>query len=142
MEEFLHLDEIKFSITSVRGCFGGCNFCALNFHQGRVVQARSHNSILKEAKKMTEDKDFKGYIHDVGGPTANFRIKACEKQEKFGACKNKSCLSPKKCSNLIADQSDYVELLRKVRNVSGVKKFLLDQASDMIMLYMMKRVIL
>jgi len=116
------LDEIKFSITSVRGCFGGCNFCALNFHQGRIIQARSHESIIKEVEKMTHDKDFKGYVHDVGGPTANFRLKACEKQEKFGACKEKSCLSPEKCKNLIVDHSDYVNLLRKVRKVEGVKK--------------------
>lgn len=116
------LEEIKFSITSVRGCFGGCNFCALNFHQGTIVQSRSHDSIIKEAEKMTQDKDFKGYIHDVGGPTANFRIKACNKQEKYGACKNKSCLAPQKCSNLIVDHEDYVKLLRKVRNLEGVKK--------------------
>jgi len=116
------LDEIKFSITSVRGCFGGCNFCALNFHQGRIIQARSHESIIKEVEKMTHDKDFKGYVHDVGGPTANFRLKACKKQEEFGACKDKSCLSPEKCKNLIVDHSDYVNLLRKVRKVEGVKK--------------------
>lgn len=116
------LNEIKFSITSVRGCFGGCNFCALNFHQGRIIQARSHESILKEVEKMTQDKEFKGYIHDVGGPTANFRIKACKKQERFGACKDKSCLSPEKCDKLIIDHSDYVNLLRKIRKINGVKK--------------------
>jgi len=116
------LDEIKFSITSVRGCFGGCNFCSLNFHQGRIIQARSHESIIKEVEKMTHDKDFKGYIHDVGGPTANFRIKACRKQEEFGACKDKNCLSPEKCKNLVVDHSDYVNLLKKVRKVEGVKK--------------------
>lgn len=116
------LEEIKFSITSVRGCFGGCNFCALNFHQGTIVQSRSHESIIKEAEKMTHDKDFKGYIHDVGGPTANFRIKACKKQEKYGSCKNKNCLSPQKCSNLIVDHQDYMDLLRKVRKIEGVKK--------------------
>lgn len=114
--------EIKFSITSVRGCFGGCNFCALNFHQGKVVQSRSHESIVKEAEKMTEQSDFKGYIHDVGGPTANFRIKACSKQEKYGVCKTKACLTPNKCKNLIVDHSDYISLLRKVRKVKGVKK--------------------
>lgn len=116
------LNEIKFSITSVRGCFGGCNFCALNFHQGRVVQGRSHESILKEVEKMKRDKDFKGYIHDVGGPTANFRIRACKKQEMYGVCKNKECLTPVKCKNLQVDHSDYIELLRKIRKTGGVKK--------------------
>ncbi len=116
------LDEIKFSITSVRGCFGGCSFCALNYHQGRIIQSRSHESIIKEVEKMTGDKNFKGYIHDVGGPTANFRTKACEKQEKYGACKDKNCLSPKRCKNLLVDHSDYVNLLKKIRKVEGVKK--------------------
>lgn len=116
------LEEIKFSITSVRGCFGGCSFCALNYHQGRIIQSRSHESILKEVEKMANDKNFKGYVHDVGGPTANFRLKACEKQEKYGACKDKSCLSPEKCKNLIVDHSDYVNLLKKIRKVEGVKK--------------------
>jgi len=116
------LEEIKFSITSVRGCFGGCSFCALNYHQGRIIQSRSHESILKEVEKMTEDKAFKGYIHDVGGPTANFRIKACDKQEKYGACKDKSCLSPERCKNLVVDHSDYVNLLKKIRKVEKVKK--------------------
>jgi len=116
------LNEIKFSITSVRGCFGGCSFCALNFHQGRVVQGRSHESILKEVDKMKNDKEFKGYIHDVGGPTANFRIKACKKQEKFGVCKDRECLTPVKCKNLQVDHSDYIELLRKIRKVEGIKK--------------------
>lgn len=116
------LSEIKFSITSVRGCFGGCNFCALNFHQGRVVQGRSHESILKEVDKMITDKDFKGYIHDVGGPTANFRLKACKKQEKYGVCKDRECLTPVKCKNLVVDHKDYIELLRKIRGVKGVKK--------------------
>jgi uncharacterized radical SAM protein YgiQ len=116
------LKEIKFSITSVRGCFGGCNFCALNFHQGRIVQARSHESILKEVEAMKHDKEFKGYIHDVGGPTANFRIKACKKQEKFGACVDRECMTPVKCKNLQVDHSDYVSLLKKIRNVEGIKK--------------------
>lgn len=116
------LNEIKFSITSVRGCFGGCNFCALNFHQGRIIQKRSHESILKEVEKMKHDKEFKGYIHDVGGPTANFRIKACKKQEKFGACINKECLTPQKCNNLQVDHSDYISLLKKIRNTEGIKK--------------------
>ncbi len=116
------LDEIKFSITSVRGCFGGCSFCALNYHQGRIIQSRSHESIIKEVEKMTDDNNFKGYIHDVGGPTANFRTKACEKQERYGVCKDKSCLSPQKCKNLVIDHNDYVNLLKKIRNVKGVKK--------------------
>lgn len=116
------LEEVKFSITSVRGCFGGCNFCALNFHQGRIIQSRSHDSILKEVEKMKNNKDFKGYINDVGGPTANFRIKACKKQEKYGACKDKNCLSPCKCSNLIVDHSDYLNLLNKIKNINGIKK--------------------
>lgn len=116
------LNEIKFSITSVRGCFGGCNFCALNFHQGRVVQGRSHESILKEVDKMKNDKEFKGYIHDVGGPTANFRIKACKKQEKYGVCKDRECLTPVRCKNLQVDHRDYIELLRKIRKVDGIKK--------------------
>lgn len=116
------LNEIKFSITSVRGCFGGCSFCALNFHQGRIIQSRSHESILKEAEKMSKDKEFKGYIHDVGGPTANFRIKACKKQEKYGACKDKNCLSPERCKNLQVTHSDYLDLLRKIRKINGIKK--------------------
>lgn len=116
------LNEMKFSITSVRGCFGGCSFCALNFHQGRIIQARSHDSILSEVEKIKNDKDFKGYIHDVGGPTANFRIKACKKQEKYGACINKECLTPTKCNNLQVDHSDYIGLLRKIRKTEGIKK--------------------
>lgn len=116
------ISEIKFSLTSNRGCFGGCSFCALTFHQGRIVQCRSHDSLISEAKEMIEDPDFKGYIHDVGGPTANFRKPACEKQKQHGACVNKQCLFPKPCNNLIADHSDYIELLRKLRNLQGVKK--------------------
>ena len=116
------IQEIKFSLTSCRGCFGGCSFCALTFHQGRIVQARSHDSILREAKQMTEDPEFKGYIHDVGGPTGNFRKPACDKQMKFGVCKNKQCLFPKPCNNLNVDHKDYVELLRKLRKLPKVKK--------------------
>ena len=116
------ISEIKFSLTSNRGCFGGCSFCALTFHQGRIVQCRSHESLIKEAEIMTEDPDFKGYIHDVGGPTANFRAPSCEKQSKYGVCTNKQCLFPKPCKNLRADHSDYVELLRKLRKIDGVKK--------------------
>ena len=93
------INEIKFSLTSNRGCFGGCNFCALTFHQGRTIQTRSHESIIKEAKQVIAEKDFKGYIHDVGGPTANFRHPSCEKQMKFGVCKNKQCLFPTPCKN-------------------------------------------
>lgn len=116
------ISEIKFSITSNRGCFGGCNFCALTFHQGRIVQTRSHESILREAKKITELPDFKGYIHDIGGPTGDFRHPSCEKQCEYGVCKDKQCLFPKPCKNLKASHTDYVSLLKKVRNLPKVKK--------------------
>ena len=116
------IKEIKFSLTSNRGCFGGCSFCAITFHQGRIIQTRSHDSILREAERMTKDPAFKGYIHDVGGPTANFRLPACEKQLTKGVCAGKQCLFPKPCRNLRADHSDYVELLRKLRALPGVKK--------------------
>ncbi len=116
------ISEIKFSLISNRGCFGGCNFCALTFHQGRTVQVRSHDSIIKEAVLLTNEPDFKGYIHDVGGPTANFRHPSCEKQMTHGVCKDKQCLFPKPCSNLNADHSDYLALLRKLRELPGVKK--------------------
>ena len=116
------INEIKFSITSNRGCFGGCSFCALTFHQGRRIQTRSHDSIINEAKLMTKEKDFKGYIHDVGGPTGNFRHTSCEKQIKSGVCPNKQCLFPKPCKNMKVDHSDYVSLLRKIRKIDGVKK--------------------
>ncbi len=116
------IKEVKFSLVSSRGCFGGCSFCALTFHQGRIIQARSHASILKEAEEMTRQKDFKGYIHDVGGPTANFRIPACKKQMTKGACADRQCLFPKPCKNLTASHEDYIALLRKLRAVPGVKK--------------------
>lgn len=116
------LEEIRFSLTSNRGCFGSCNFCALTFHQGRILQTRSHESILKEAVHMTEEKDFKGYIHDVGGPTADFRQPSCQKQLTRGVCKNRHCLFPEPCKNLTADHKDYVSLLRKLRNLPKVKK--------------------
>ncbi|MDY3250873.1 MAG: YgiQ family radical SAM protein [Candidatus Choladocola sp.] len=116
------IEEVKFSLVSNRGCFGGCNFCALTFHQGRIIQTRSHDSILREAAVMTEDPRFKGYIHDVGGPTANFRQPSCEKQLTKGVCKNKQCLFPEPCKNLRVDHRDYVELLRKLRKVPKVKK--------------------
>lgn len=116
------IEEVKFSIISNRGCFGSCNFCALAFHQGRVIQARSHQSIIREAEKITWEPDFKGYIHDVGGPTANFRQPACDKQLKFGACKDRQCLFPTGCKNLKVDHSDYVKLLRKLREIPRVKK--------------------
>ena len=116
------LAEVKFSLTSNRGCLGDCAFCALNFHQGRIIQARSHDSILAEAEAMTRDPQFKGYIHDVGGPTANFRIPACEKQLTRGACPDRRCLSPKPCPNLRVTHEDYLSLLRKLRNLPGVKK--------------------
>ncbi len=114
--------EVKNSIISERGCFGNCSFCALAFHQGRIVRSRSHESILKEAHRITDDKDFKGYINDVGGPTANFRNAACKKQLKLGACKDRQCLYPEPCPNLDVDHSDYLDLLRKLRKVRGVKK--------------------
>ena len=116
------ISEVKFSLISNRGCFGGCNFCALTFHQGRIIQVRSHESIIEEAKKMTGDPEFKGYIHDVGGPTANFRRPACEKQLTHGACIGKQCLFPKPCKNLVVDHSDYLHLLRKLRKLPKVKK--------------------
>ena len=114
--------EIKFSLISCRGCFGACSFCALTFHQGRIIQARSHESLLEEARLLTQEPDFKGYIHDVGGPTANFRFPACEKQLTKGACPHKQCLFPEPCKNLRADHRDYVALLRKLRALPGVKK--------------------
>ncbi len=116
------LSEVKFSITSSRGCFGSCSFCALTFHQGRVVQSRSHQSILAEAEKLIWEEDFKGYIHDVGGPTANFRAPACKKQLKSGTCRDRQCLYPSVCPNAEVDHKDYLELLRKLRNLPRVKK--------------------
>lgn len=109
------INEIKFSLTSCRGCFGSCSFCALTFHEGRTVQARSHESLIREATAMTKDPDFKGYIHDVGGPTGNFRFPSCEKQLTKGVCPNKECLWPEPCKNLKVDHTDYVSLLRKLR---------------------------
>ena len=116
------LSEVKFSLTSCRGCFGACSFCAITFHQGRRIQARSHESLIEEAKRMTEDKDFKGYIHDVGGPTANFRHDACQKQAKAGACPNRDCMGVNPCPNVKVDHTDYVCLLRKLRELPKVKK--------------------
>ena len=116
------IQEVKFSLISNRGCFGGCSFCALTFHQGRIIQTRSHESLVEEAKMMTQDKDFKGYIHDVGGPTANFRAPSCQKQLTKGVCPNKQCLFPKPCKNLHADHRDYIKLLRELRKIDGVKK--------------------
>ncbi len=116
------IKEVKFSLISNRGCFGACNFCALNFHQGRIIQTRSHESLIDEAKLMIEDKEFKGYIHDVGGPTANFRQPSCQKQNDKGACPTKQCLWPFRCNNLKVDHQDYLSLLKKLRNLDGVKK--------------------
>ena len=116
------IKEVQFSLVSNRGCFGGCSFCALTFHQGRIVQTRSHESLLQEARRMTAQPDFKGYIHDVGGPTANFRAPACEKQKTYGVCQNRQCLFPTPCRNLIANHQDYVNLLRKLRALPKVKK--------------------
>ena len=116
------IKEVKFSLVSNRGCFGGCSFCALTFHQGRIIQTRSHQSIIDEAKIIIKDPEFKGYIHDVGGPTANFRHTSCQKQLTKGVCPNKQCLFPKPCKNLTVDHTDYLELLRKLRSLDGVKK--------------------
>ncbi len=116
------LAEVKFSLTSCRGCFGACSFCAITFHQGRRIQSRSHESLISEAKAMTQDPEFKGYIHDVGGPTANFRHDACPAQEKRGACPNKDCMGSSPCPAVKVDHSDYVELLKKLRSLPNVKK--------------------
>ncbi len=116
------IQEVKFSIIHNRGCFGYCNFCALAFHQGRYIQSRSHESVIEEAKLIARMPDFKGYIHDVGGPTANFRFPSCSKQEKYGLCKDKRCLFPSPCKNLAADHTDYLELLRELRKLDGIKK--------------------
>lgn len=116
------ISEVKFSLISNRGCFGACSFCALTFHQGRIIQTRSHESLLEEAKKFIWEPDFKGYIHDVGGPTANFRAPACEKQLTKGACKHRQCLFPSPCKNMNASHRDYLKLLRKLRDLPNVKK--------------------
>ena len=115
-------DEVRFSLTSVRGCFGGCHFCALTFHQGRIVQARSHKSLLEEAEILIKHPDFKGYIHDVGGPTANFRQASCAKQKKAGVCKDRQCLFPEPCRHMQTSHEDYLSLLRKLRSLPKVKK--------------------
>ncbi len=116
------IDEVKFSIVSNRGCFGGCNFCALTFHQGRIIQSRSKESIVNEAKLLTQDKDFKGYIHDVGGPTANFYNPSCDRQKEHGVCTSNTCLGFKPCRNLKVDHSEYLDILRAVRKLDKVKK--------------------
>ena len=116
------IEEVRFSITHNRGCFGGCNFCALTFHQGRTVRSRSIQSCVSEAEKIAQMSDFKGYIHDVGGPTANFRYPACDKQLKDGVCLSRKCLAPTPCKNLKADHTEYISLLSAIQNVKGVKK--------------------
>jgi len=116
------LEEVKFSVVSHRGCFGGCSFCAVNMHQGRIVQKRSAGAVIREVELLSRDKDFKGYIHDVGGPSANMRNAACAKQLRAGACKSRRCMHPRPCKNLIADHSDYLNVLRGARRVPGVKK--------------------
>ena len=116
------IQEVKFSISMNRGCMGSCSFCALTFHQGRIIQSRSKESIIEEAIKLTKQPDFKGYIHDIGGPTANFYDKACDKQETYGACRNKKCLFPEKCRNLKISHKKYLEILKEVRNIKGIKK--------------------
>ena len=116
------IEEVKFSVIHNRGCFGGCNFCSLAFHQGRMVTSRSHESLIREVTALTKFPDFKGYINDVGGPSANFRHPSCAKQVKYGMCAQKRCLAPTPCPNIDADHSDYLALLRKLRNIPGVKK--------------------
>ncbi len=116
------LEEVKFSLIHTRGCFGGCHFCALTFHQGRSISARSQDSLVKEAQKLIARPDFKGYIHDVGGPTANFRHPSCKQQETHGVCRGKNCLTPAPCKHLDADHTDFIELLRRLRSLPGVKK--------------------
>ncbi|MBQ1358362.1 MAG: YgiQ family radical SAM protein [Oscillospiraceae bacterium] len=116
------ISEVKFSLASNRGCFGACSFCAITFHQGRTISVRSHESLIREAELLTKLPDFKGYIHDVGGPTANFRHPSCQKQLKYGVCKDRQCLGQTPCPNLEADHTDYIELLRKLRQIKGVKK--------------------
>jgi len=116
------IEEVRFSLTHNRGCFGDCHFCALSFHQGRALSVRSHDSLVREAESMIQRPDFKGYIHDVGGPTANFRHPPCRKQAKYGACKGKNCLAPDPCKNLDTDHTDFIRLLRRLRALSGVKK--------------------
>lgn len=116
------IEEVRFSVAHNRGCFGGCNFCSLAFHQGRMITSRSHESVLREVEGFTHDPKFKGYVHDVGGPSANFRHPSCKQQLKNGMCRNRSCLAPTPCKNLDPDHSDYLALLRKVRAVPGVKK--------------------
>ena len=116
------IKEVEFSITHNRGCFGACNFCSIAFHQGRAVTVRSKKSVLNEAEKLVKNPRFKGYIHDVGGPTANFRLPSCEFQREHGMCKNKKCLAPKPCNNLQVDHSEYIDLLRSIRKIEGIKK--------------------
>ncbi len=116
------IEEVKYSLTSVRGCFGACNYCAITYHQGRIVQKRSKENIIKEAKLLVRDRDFKGYIHDVGGPTANFRDTACKKQHARGACTDSYCIGYKKCPNLEISHKEYIELLQALREIEGVKK--------------------
>ncbi|MBQ9198489.1 MAG: DUF3362 domain-containing protein, partial [Clostridia bacterium] len=114
--------EVRFSISAVRGCYGTCAFCALTFHQGRIIQSRSEQSLLKEARLLTGLPGFKGYIHDVGGPTANFRQPACQKQLKHGCCPNRQCLFPEPCPNLVVSHREFLETLRKMRQIPGIKK--------------------
>ena len=116
------LQEVEFSIASTRGCFGSCNFCAITFHQGRIIQSRSPESILREGKLLTQLPNFKGYIHDVGGPTANFRKPACPNQLKVGACKHRQCLFPQPCKNLQVDHEEFLSILKQLRELPKVKK--------------------
>ena len=116
------IKEVEFSITHNRGCFGACNFCSLAFHQGRFITCRSKQSVLKEAEELTKNPHFKGYIHDVGGPTANFRRPSCDLQLKQGLCKGRKCLAPAPCKNLVADHREYLDILRSMRNIKGIKE--------------------
>ena len=116
------IDEVKFSVISNRGCYGGCHFCALTMHQGRIIQSRSKDSIIDEIKEISTDKDFKGYVHDIGGPTANFYHPSCSKQKEYGVCTNKECLGMNPCKNLEVDHTDYLDILREARKLPGIKK--------------------
>ena len=118
------IEEVEFSITHNRGCFGACNFCSIQFHQGRYITARSKESIVEEAKKLTTLNHFKGYIHDIGGPTANFEKPSCEFQLEHGLCKGKKCLAPNPCPNLVSNHDEYLDILREVRKLPRVKKCL------------------
>lgn len=135
------IQEVEFSITHNRGCFGGCNFCSIAFHQGRYITSRSKESLINEAKMLTQLDAFKGYIHDIGGPTANFRRPSCDKQIKSGLCKGKKCLAPTPCPALISTHEEYLDILREIRNIPKVKKYLFVQEFVMIIFCVIKMMI-